>query len=166
MKIDPSVYIHDTAVVVGQVTLGQRTSVWPTAVIRADTDRIAIGEDSNIQDGAILHTDVGIPCTIGKRVTIGHRAVVHGAEVQDDCLIGIGAIVLNNSVIGRGSIVGAGAVVTEGTIIPPGSLVLGAPARVVKQLSDDHRDRLARGHVAYIDLQQRHRDGEFARHKN
>ena len=166
MTLDPTVFIHDTAVVLGKVSLARNTSVWPTAVIRADTDRIDIGEDSNIQDGAILHTDFGIPCTIGNRVTIGHRAVVHGAEVQDDCLIGIGAIVLNNSVIGRGSIVGAGAVVTEGTIIPPDSLVLGAPAKVVKQLSNDHRDRLARGHVAYIDLQQRHRAGEFERHKN
>ena len=166
MTIDPSAFIHDTAVVLGKVSLARNASVWPTAVIRADTDHINIGEDSNIQDGAILHTDFGIPCTIGNRVTIGHRAVVHGAEVQDDCLIGIGAIVLNKSVIGRGSIVGAGAVVTEGTIIPPGSLVLGAPAKVVKQLSDDHRDRLARGHAAYIDLQQRHRAGEFERHKN
>ena len=166
MKIDPKAFIHETAVVLGQVTLARNTSVWPTAVIRADTDQITIDEDSNIQDGAILHTDAGIPCTIGKRVTIGHRAVIHGAEVQDDCLIGIGAIVLNNAVIGRGSIVGAGAVVTEGTIIPPGSLVLGAPAKVVKQLSDDHRDRMARGYQAYIDLQQRHRAGEFARHTN
>ena len=166
MTIDSSAFIHDSAVVLGIVSLGKRTSVWPTAVIRADTDQITIDEDSNIQDGAILHTDAGIPCKIGKRVTIGHRAVVHGAEVQDDCLIGIGAIVLNNAVIGRGSIVGSGAVVTEGTIVPPGSLVLGAPAKVVKQLSDEHRDRMVRGHQAYIDLQQRHRAGEFARHKN
>ena len=166
MTIASSAFIHDSAVVLGQVTLAKNTSVWPTAVIRADTDAITIDEDSNIQDGAILHTDAGIPCTIGKRVTIGHRAVVHGAEVQDDCLIGIGAIVLNKAVIGKGSIVGAGAVVTEGTIIPPGSLVLGAPAKVVKQLSDDHRDRMARGNQAYLDLQQRYRAGEFERHTN
>ena len=166
MTIDANAFIHDTAVVLGKVSLARNTSVWPTAVIRADTDQITIDEDSNIQDGAILHTDAGIPCTIGKRVTIGHRAVIHGAEIQDDCLIGIGAIVLNNAVIGRGSIVGAGALVTEGTIIPPGSLVLGAPAKVVKQVSDDQRDRMARGLLAYIDLQQRHRAGEFERHKN
>ena len=166
MTIDSTAYIHESAVVLGQVTLAKNTSIWPTAVIRADTDQITIDEDTNIQDGAILHTDAGIPCTIGKRVTIGHRAVIHGAEVQDDCLIGIGAIVLNNAVIGKGSIVGAGAVVTEGTIIPPGSLVLGAPAKVVKQLSDDHRDRMARGYQAYLDLQQRHSAGEFVRHKN
>ena len=102
--IDPTSYIHDTAVVIGDVHLGARSSIWPTAVIRADSDRIEVGEDSNVQDGAVLHCDEGIPCIVGKRVTIGHRAIVHGALVQDDALIGMGAMVLNKAVIGRGSL--------------------------------------------------------------
>ena len=104
-------FIHETAVVVGDVVLGARVSIWPCAVVRADSDRITIGAESNVQDGAVLHCDPGVPCTIGARVTVGHRAVVHGATVEDDSLIGIGAIVLNHAVVGAGSIVGAGAVV-------------------------------------------------------
>lgn len=165
MTIHPSAFIHESAVVLGRVTLGERASVWPTAVLRADTDRIEVGDDSNVQDGAVIHCDAGVPCTIGKRVTIGHRAVVHGALVEDDCLIGIGAIVLNKVVVGHGSLVGSGAVITEGTVIPPDSLVLGMPARVVKSLTDDQRDRLAVGHQAYVDLQRRHRANEFQRHR-
>ena len=163
MTIHHSAFIHETAVVLGRVSLGERASVWPTAVIRGDTDRIDVGDDSNVQDGAVIHCDAGIPCTIGKRVTIGHRAVVHGARVEDDCLIGIGAIVLNNVVVGRGSLVGSGAVITEGTVIPPDSLVLGVPARVVKPLTDAQRERLQGGHKAYVDLQRRHRAHEFPR---
>ena len=163
--IDPTAFIHDSAVVIGSVTLGARSSVWPTAVIRGDSDHVDIGDDTNIQDGAIIHCDPGIPCTIGKRVTVGHRAVVHGALVQDDCLIGIGAIVLNKAVIGRGSLVGSGAVVTEGTVIPPDSLVLGVPARVVRALSPELRERVAGGHLSYIAMKDRHRAGEFPRHR-
>jgi carbonic anhydrase/acetyltransferase-like protein (isoleucine patch superfamily) len=158
-------FIHESAVVIGRVTLGASVSIWPTAVVRADTDVIEIGDETNIQDGAVIHCDAGIPCTIGKRVTVGHRAVVHGAPVQDDCLIGIGAIVLNKAVVGRGSLVGAGAVVTEGTVIPPDSLVLGIPARVVGQLSPEQRERLAGGHLSYVEMQRRHRAGEFPRHR-
>ncbi len=165
MSIHHSAFIHETAVVLGNVSLGERASVWPTAVLRGDTDRIEVGDDSNVQDGAVIHCDAGIPCTIGKRVTIGHRAVVHGAHVQDDCLIGIGAVVLNHVVVGRGSLVGSGAVVTEGTVIPPDSLVLGVPAKVVKALTDEQRARLQGGHEAYVDLQRRHRTNEFQRHR-
>jgi len=166
MTIHETAFIHDDAVVLGNVTIGRRASVWPTAVIRADTDRIEIGDDTNVQDGAVLHCDDGIPCTIGNRVTIGHRAVVHGAHVHDDCLIGIGAIVLNKAVIGRGTLVGSGAVVTEGTVIPPESLVLGVPARVVGSLNEGQRARLAAGHAAYVDLARRHRAGDFPRHRS
>ena len=166
MSIHESAFIHESAVVLGNVTLGRNASVWPTAVIRADTDHIEIGDDSNVQDGAVIHTDPGLTCTIGKRVTIGHRAMVHGATVHDDCLIGIGAIVLNGCVVGQGSLVGAGAVVTENTIIPPGSLVLGVPAKIMKNLlSDDQKRRLEEGHHAYVALQQRHRQHEFPRHR-
>jgi carbonic anhydrase/acetyltransferase-like protein (isoleucine patch superfamily) len=165
VSIHPSAFIHETAVVLGQVTLGPNVSIWPTAVVRADTEYIEIGDGSNIQDGAVIHCDEGIPCSIGKRVTVGHRAVVHGALVQDDCLIGIGAIVLNKSVIGRGSLVGSGAVVTESTVIPPDSLVLGVPARVVRQLTPELRERVAAGHLSYIAMKDRHRAGEFPRHR-
>jgi carbonic anhydrase/acetyltransferase-like protein (isoleucine patch superfamily) len=134
-------------------------------VIRGDTDRIEIGDDSNVQDGAVLHCDEGIPCIVGKRVTIGHRAIVHGALVQDDALIGMGAIVLNKAVIWRGSLIGAGAVVSEGVVIPPDSLVLGVPGKVVKTLTPDQRERLAAGHISYVEMRERHRAGEFPRHR-
>jgi carbonic anhydrase/acetyltransferase-like protein (isoleucine patch superfamily) len=163
--IDPTAFIHDTAVVIGDVHLGARSSVWPTAVLRGDVDRIEVGEDSNVQDGAVLHCEEGIPCIIGKRVTIGHRAIVHGALVQDDVLIGMGAVVLNKVVVGRGSLIGAGAVVSEGTVIPPDSLVLGVPGKVVRTLNPEQRARLADGHVSYVAMRERHRAGEFPRHR-
>ena len=118
--IPASCYIADTAVIIGDVTLGERVSIMFGAVLRGDNELITIGENSNVQDGAVLHCDPGVPCTIGARVTVGHRAVVHGASVEDGSLIGIGAIVLNRAVVGAGSIVGAGALVPEGMVIPPG----------------------------------------------
>ena len=154
-------YIAPSAVVLGAVTLGARTSIWPCAVVRADTDRVIIGDDSNVQDGAVLHCDEGIPCTIGNRVTIGHRAIVHGATVEDDTLVGMGAIVLNRAVVGKGSLVGAGALVTEGTVVPPGSLVLGVPAKVVRPVTDNERERHARGWAGYVDLAAAHEAGKF-----
>lgn len=157
--IHPTAYIHRAAHVIGDVTLGARASVWPTAVIRGDTAPIVIGDDSNVQDGAVLHVDHGVPCTIGRRVAIGHRAVVHGATVHDDCLIGIGAIVLNRVVVGSGSIIGAGAVCTEGMEIPPNSLVIGVPARVRRETTNDERTRVARTVEAYLTLQDEHRAG-------
>jgi carbonic anhydrase/acetyltransferase-like protein (isoleucine patch superfamily) len=163
--IDSTSFIHETAVVIGDVHLGARSSIWATAVLRADCDRIEVGDDSNVQDGAVLHCDEGIPCIVGKRVTIGHRAIVHGALVQDDALIGMGAVVLNKVVVGRGSLIGAGAVISEGTVIPPGSLVLGVPGRVVKTLTPDQRERMAAGHLSYVAMRERHRAGEFPRHR-
>ena len=159
--LHPTAFIHASAHVIGDVTLGARVSVWPTAVIRGDTAPIVIGEDSNVQDGAVLHVDHGVPCTIGRRVAIGHRAVVHGATVHDDCLIGIGAIVLNRVVVGSGSIVGAGAVCTEGMEIPPNSLVIGVPAKVRRETTDAERARIARTVEAYLALQTEHRAGRF-----
>lgn len=156
-------FIHEDAIVLGNVTLGERASVWPTAVVRGDTDRVAIGDDSNVQDGAVLHTDDNAPCVVGARVTIGHRAIVHGATIEDDCLIGMGAMVLSHAVVGRWSLIGAGAVVPEGTKIPPGSIVLGIPAKVVRQVDDATRERIAAGARAYVDLAERHQRGEFPR---
>lgn len=157
--IHPLAFVHDAAHVIGDVTLGAHVSVWPTAVLRGDTAPIVVGEDSNIQDGSVLHVDRGVPCTIGKRVAIGHRAIVHGATVHDDCLIGMGAIVLNRVVVGSGSIVGAGAVCTEGMIIPPNSLVIGVPAKVRRETTADERARIAGTVAAYLELQQEHRAG-------
>ena len=162
MSVDPTAFIHSTAFVCGDVTLGPRSSVWPGAVIRADSAPVLIGESSNVQDGVVIHVDPGLPCTIGARVTIGHRAVVHGATVEDDSLIGIGAIVLNRVVVGRGSLVGAGAVCSEGMVIPPNSLVVGIPARVVRPVDEALRNRIAAGAAAYVALSERHRRGDFA----
>lgn len=165
MSIDPTAFIHEQASVLGNVTLGARSSVWPGAVLRGDTDRIEIGDDSNVQDGAVIHCDENIPCIVGKRVTIGHLAMVHGAIVEDGALIGIGAIVLNNARIGAGSLIGAGAVVAEGVVIPPNSLVLGVPAKVKGELSDEQRARVAHGYRAYVELAARHKSGAIPRHR-
>lgn len=158
-SIHTTAFIHRHAHVFGDVTLGARVSVWPTAVIRGDTDAITIGDDSNVQDGTVIHVDHGVPTTIGKRVAIGHRAIVHGSTVDDDCLIGMGAILLNGVHVGTGSIVGAGAMCPEGMQIPPNSLVLGLPARRIRDTSADERDRIRRTVDAYLELQEEHRAG-------
>lgn len=157
--IHPTAFVHAAAHVIGNVTLGARVSVWPTAVIRGDSDAITIGEDSNVQDGTVIHVDPGVPCTIGARVAVGHRAVVHGATVGDDCLIGMGALVLNGVVVGSGSIVGAGAVCREGMEIPPNSLVVGVPAKVIRQTREVEHERIAHTVQAYLTLQVEHREG-------
>lgn len=157
--IHPSAFVHAGAHVIGDVTLGARTSVWPTAVLRGDTAPIVVGEESNVQDGSVLHVDAGVPCTIGARVAIGHRAIVHGATVGDDCLIGMGSILLNRVVVGSGSIVGAGAVCTEGMQIPPNSLVVGVPARRLRDTTPEERERTAHTVQSYLKLQQEHREG-------
>ena len=155
--IHPTAYIHPAAVVLGDVTLGKRVSVWPTAVIRGDSDTITIGDDSNVQDGTIVHVDDGIPTRIGKRVAIGRRAIVHGATIEDDCLIAMGAILLNGVHVGTGSIVGAGAVCKEGMRIPPNSLVLGVPGRITRETTLEERERIARTVESYLEMQQRYR---------
>ena len=155
--IAPTAFVHNAAIIIGDVTLGARVSVWPTAVLRGDSDAIVVGEDSNIQDGTIVHVDPGVPCTIGARVAIGHRAIVHGATVADDCLIGMGAILLNRVHVGSGTIVGAGAVCREGMVIPPNSLVVGVPAKVIRETTPEERERIARTVTAYLELQVVHR---------
>jgi carbonic anhydrase/acetyltransferase-like protein (isoleucine patch superfamily) len=156
-RIHPTAYVHPTAVVTGDVTLGAGVSVWPTAVIRGDTDRIVIGADTNVQDGTIVHVDYGVPTTIGERVGIGHRAIIHGATIDDDVLIAMGAVLLNNVHVGTGSIVGAGAVCTEGMRIPPNSLVLGVPGRIVRETTTAERDRIRQTVESYLELQERYR---------
>jgi len=142
--------VHDAATVIGRVCLGRDASVWPNATIRGDTDWITVGEATNIQDGAVLHADEGWPCAVGRAVTVGHLACVHGCTVEDEVLIGIGAVVLNGCRIGCGSIVGAGAVLPEGTEVPPGSLVLGTPGRVVRQTTEEQRAGIRHGAEHYV----------------
>ena len=154
-------WIHPTAVVIGNVSLGDDVSVWPTAVIRGDVERIEIGARSNVQDGAVIHADPGVPTVIGANCVIGHRAIVHGSKIEDACLIGMGAIVLNHCHIGKGSIVGAGAVVTENSKIPPHSLVLGVPARVVKTLPLEAESRILDNAARYVVLKEKHRAGNY-----
>ena len=159
-RIDPTAFIHPLAIILGNVTLGARVSVWPTAVLRGDSDSITIGDDSNVQDGTIIHADAGVPTTIGTRVAIGHRAIVHGSTIEDDCLIGMGAILLNGVHVGTGSIVGAGAVCREGMRIPPNSLVLGVPGRVTRETTPEERERIRFTVNAYLTLEEEHRAGK------
>jgi carbonic anhydrase/acetyltransferase-like protein (isoleucine patch superfamily) len=128
-------WIAPTAAVIGNVRLEADASVWFGAVIRGDNEPIVIGRGSNVQDGSVLHTDPGFPLTIGAHVTIGHMAMLHGCTIEDGALVGIGAVVLNGARIGRNSLIGAHALITEGKVIPEGSLVMGAPGKVVRQLS-------------------------------
>lgn len=159
--IDTGPFIHPLAFVCGDVTLGPRVSVWPFAVIRGDTAPIAIGESTNVQDATIIHVDRGVPTSIGARVAIGHRAIIHGATVGDDCLIAMGATLLNGVTVGAGSVIGAGAVCAEGMQIPPGSVVLGVPARVVKPVTEEMKARISRTVASYLELQRLHREGRF-----
>jgi carbonic anhydrase/acetyltransferase-like protein (isoleucine patch superfamily) len=144
------VYLASTAVVLGDVTLGDHSSVWYGAVLRGDINRIVVGHHSNVQDNAVLHLADDFPCVVGNWVTIGHSAVVHACTIGDECLIGIGATVLDGAVIGEQSLVGAGAVVTPGTVIPPGSMVLGAPAKVKRALTPEERAGLKHWAEKYV----------------
>jgi carbonic anhydrase/acetyltransferase-like protein (isoleucine patch superfamily) len=132
--VDASAYVATGAVLAGAVTLHGEVGIWFNAVLRADYEPIVIGEGSNIQDNVACHVDSGFPLTVGKNVSVGHNAVIHGCTIEDDVLIGMGAIVMNGAVIGSGSLVAAGALVLEGTIVPPGSLVAGVPAKVRRML--------------------------------
>jgi carbonic anhydrase/acetyltransferase-like protein (isoleucine patch superfamily) len=163
LRLHPTAFVAPGAVVVGEVTLGARSSVWFNTVVRGDTDRIEIGEDSNVQDNSTVHVDEGCPALIGARVTVGHRAIVHGCRIEDDSLIGMGAVVLSGAHIGRGSLVGAAAMVRENQVVPPGSLVLGAPARVAGEVTPAHREAIARGAAHYVALSRSYLARGFAR---
>lgn len=145
-----SAWIAPTANVIGRVTLAADASVWFGATLRGDNDPITIGQGSNVQDGAVLHTDEGVPLVVGVGVTIGHQAMLHGCRIGDGALIGIGAVILNSAVIGRECLVGAGALVTEGREFPDGSLILGAPARVLRALTEAERAGLRASAAGYV----------------
>jgi carbonic anhydrase/acetyltransferase-like protein (isoleucine patch superfamily) len=149
--IDDAAFVAPTAVVVGAVTMGPRSSIWYSAVARADAETIEIGERSNVQDGSTLHSDPGFPLVIGTGVTVGHRVILHGARIDDDVLVGMGAVVMNGAHIGSGSIIAAGAVVTQGKQIPPGSVVAGVPAKVVRQATDDDLLHIRGNAAAYYE---------------
>ena len=155
-----SAWIAPTATVVGDVHLGEQSSVWFGAVIRGDCESVSIGPRTNVQDLACLHADPGLPCVVGANVTIGHAAIVHGATVEDDCLIGIRATVLNGARIGKGSLIGAAALVTENAVIPPNSLVLGVPGKVVRQLTPADVERIVRGSQHYVEAAAAFRSAE------
>ena len=136
-RLHPTVFLADGARIVGEVEIGENSSVWFNAVLRGDVGKITIGDKTNVQDGAVVHcTYQRYPTTIGNNVTIAHLAMVHGCVIEDDCLIGMHAIVMDGCVVGKGSIVGAGALVTQGTVVPPGSLVLGSPAKVIRPVKE------------------------------
>ena len=159
--IDPTAWIAPGALLLGDVTLGPASSVWYASVLRGDMAPIVIGAQSNLQDGTVVHVDADVPCTIGSRVGVGHRAILHGCTIEDDCLIGMGSIVLNGAVVGRGSVVAAGAVVKEGFLVPPGSLVVGTPARVVRPVDAALRQRITQTWQHYVQQAERHRAGDF-----
>lgn len=147
--------------VLGDVTLGARASVWYQAVLRGDMAPIVVGEDTNLQDATIVHVDEGKPARIGARVGVGHRVLLHACTVEDECLIGMGSVLLNDVVVGTGSVIAAGAVVPEGMRIPPGSLVMGMPARVVRHVDDGLRARIRDTWEHYVQEAVRHRSGAF-----
>lgn len=148
--IDKSVYIADGAKVVGDVEIGKNSSVWFNAVIRADSDNVKIGENSNVQDNAVVHTSKDFGVRIGDNVTIGHGAIVHGCTVEDNVLIGMGAIVLDGAVIEKNCIIGAGSLVTQTKVIPAGSLAFGNPIRVLRQLTDDEIRSITDNAISYV----------------
>lgn len=149
-NIAPDAFIAPTATVVGKVKVGARSSVWYGCVLRADDEEVVIGEECNIQDLSLMHADPGFPAVLGDRVSVGHRAIVHGARVEDDALVGMGATLLNGVRVGSGSIVAAGAVVTPGIEIPPNSLAAGVPAKVVREARESDKDMISHTHESYL----------------
>ena len=150
-QVDSTAWIADSAEVMGNVTLGPDASVWFGCVLRGDTESMTIGEGSNIQDLTVMHADHGLPLTIGKHVTVGHKVMLHGCTIGDESLIGIGAIVLNGARIGKNCLVGAGSLVTEGKEFPDGSMIMGTPAKVVRQLTPEQIEGLRLSAQHYID---------------
>lgn len=150
-------FIADNARIIGDVRLGRGVSIWYNVVLRGDNDPITIGENSNIQDGTILHTDEGVPLTIGRDVTVGHKAMLHGCTIGDESLIGIGAIVLNRAVIGRNCLVGANTLIPEGKTYPDGVLILGSPGKVVRVLTEEEKENLRQSARHYVQNGARYR---------
>jgi len=158
-RLDDGAWVAESAEVIGRVELHKNASVWPKVVIRGDNDLIQIGEGSNVQDASILHTDPGYPLILGKNVTVGHQVMLHGCQIGDGSLIGIGAVILNGAKIGKNCLVGAGALVTEGKEFPDGSMILGSPAKVVRDLTPEQIAGLRKIAQHYVDNAKRFRTG-------
>jgi carbonic anhydrase/acetyltransferase-like protein (isoleucine patch superfamily) len=158
-RIDESAWVADSAQVIGNVELAAGASIWFGAIVRGDTEVIRVGRNSNIQDASVLHADHGTPLTIGDDVTVGHKVMLHGCTIGNGSLIGIGAVVLNGAKIGEGCLVGAGSLVTEGKEFPDGSMIVGSPARVVKQLTPEQLGHLRLSALHYVENAQRFRTG-------
>ena len=158
-ELDPTAWVAEEAQVIGRVRLGAQASVWFGAVLRGDSAPITLGARSNVQDNSVLHVDLGMPLVLGEDVTIGHQVTLHGCTIGDGSLIGLQAVVLNGARIGRGCLVAAGAVVTEGKSFPDGVLIMGAPAKVVRELSAEQIERVRRGAQHYVEQARRHRAG-------
>jgi carbonic anhydrase/acetyltransferase-like protein (isoleucine patch superfamily) len=155
-QLGDNAWAAPSADLIGNVRLGARASVWFGAVLRGDNTPLTLGDETNFQDGAVGHSDAGFPLTIGARVTVGHQAILHGCTVEDDCLIGMGARILNAAVITTGCIVGAGALITEDKCFEPGSLIVGAPARVARQVSDEEKQLLRASAAHYAEKARRY----------
>lgn len=154
-----SAWVADSAQVIGDVTLAEDVSIWFGSVLRGDTSNLQIGAGTNIQDGSVLHADPGKPLVVGARVTVGHQVMLHGCTIGDESLIGIGAVILNGAKIGRNCLVGAGALVTEGKEFPDGSMIIGSPAKAVRELSPEQIEGLRQSAQHYIDNARRYRNG-------
>lgn len=157
-QLDPTAFVFETAVLIGDVRMAANTSVWPSAVLRGDNDPIFLGEGSNVQDGSILHTDLGHPLVIGKNVTIGHQVMLHGCTIGDGSLVGMQAVILNGARIGRNCLIGAGALIAEGKEIPDNSMVLGRPGKIVRTLSEEEVANLRKGPLHYQERAREYRD--------
>jgi carbonic anhydrase/acetyltransferase-like protein (isoleucine patch superfamily) len=157
--LGPNAWVAPSAELIGEVILGEAASVWFGACLRADNTAITVGARANVQDGAMLHSDPGVPCTIGDEVTVGHHAILHGCTVGARSLIGMGATILNRAVIGEDCLVGAGALVTEGKTFPPGSMIVGSPARAIRTLDDAARAMLRMSAAVYVANAERYRKG-------
>jgi carbonic anhydrase/acetyltransferase-like protein (isoleucine patch superfamily) len=158
-RIHPGAWVADSAEVIGRIELMAGASVWYRAVLRGDNEWITVGERSNIQDGSVLHTDAGLPMAIGADVTVGHQAMLHGCTVGDNTLIGVQSVILNGARIGNNCIVGAGSLVTEGKVFPDGVLIVGSPAKVVRELTAEQITRLRMNAAFYVNNAQRHARG-------
>ena len=156
-KIDPSAWIAPSADLIGNIEIGEDSSVWFGCVIRSDINEVKIGKNTNIQDLSCIHTDTNSKTIIGNNVTVGHKVMLHGCIIEDNCLIGMSATILDNAVIGEGSIVGANSLVTAGKVFPPRSMIMGSPAKVVKQLSQEDVDKLIAHAGRYIEYKNEHR---------
>ena len=156
-KVHPEAWVASNSTIIGKVKLEKNSSIWFNAVLRGDIELITIGENSNIQDGSVLHTDPGYPLTVGKGVTVGHMVMLHGCQISNDTLIGIGSIILNNAKIGKNCIVGANTLITENKVIPDNSLVVGSPGRVLRKVTDEEIKAILENGKHYVDISKKYK---------